>query len=235
MIIITGGAGFIGSNYIKYLNSLGKDDLIVVDNFKNGRKFKNISNLSIEDVVQKETLFESHWLNSSAKITKIIHLGVRSSTQEWNGAYLLENNYEYSKKLFQFSLDNKVDFLYASSASVYGLGEKGFKEDLKYLKPINAYAYTKYLFDQYVNKRIYLKPNNLRIIGLRFFNVYGPGEYFKEDMSSPIYKFYNQLKKNNICNVFGSYDGYEDKHLRDFIHVNDCCKIINFSQILNQI
>ena len=143
--------------------------------------------------------------------------------------YLLENNYEYSKRLLNFSIDNKIDFVYASSASVYGLGEKGFKEDLENLNPINAYAYTKYLFDNYVKKMIPLKSRNARIIGLRFFNVYGPGEYFKEDMSSPIYKFYRQLKRDKFCKDFDTYDGYKKgEHLRDFIHVNDCCEVINF-------
>tara|TARA_Y100001968_G_scaffold323442_2_gene361134 strand:+ start:297 stop:1268 length:972 start_codon:yes stop_codon:yes gene_type:complete len=230
MIIVTGGAGFIGSNYVKFLNQLGFDDIIVVDNFSNGYKLNNIFDARIVDIVQKEDLFDSEWLNNSkSNISKIIHLGACSSTQEWNGRYLLSNNYEYSKKLFNFSLKNNIDFIYASSASVYGDGAKGFKENLRILKTKNAYAYSKYLFDEYVLRQTCKVSLSSQVVGLRFFNVYGPGEFFKGDMSSPIYKFYNQIKNEGFCKVFDSYDGYEKgQHLRDFIHVDDCCKVINF-------
>ena len=230
MIIITGGAGFIGSNYIKYLNDAGFKEIIVVDNFKNGRKFQNLADLSIVDVIQKEDFFESKWFRySSKKIKKIIHLGACSSTQEWDGIYLLKNNYEYSKKLLYFSIENCIDFIYASSASVYGLGDKGFKENEEFLNPINAYAYTKYIFDNFVKYTLEKSNAKSKIIGLRFFNVYGPGEYFKGEMCSPVYKFYNQIKKNGYCKIFDSYGGYErGMHLRDFINVLDCCKIIDF-------
>ena len=162
MIIITGGAGFIGSNYARFLNKLGYSKIIIVDNFSNGKKIKNIADIQLYDVIQKENLFNSEWLNKSKKhIQKIIHLGACSSTQEWDGKYLLENNFEYSKYLFNFALENKIDFLYASSASVYGLGDKGYKENTSNLKPINAYAYSKYIFDQYFLTKSSLIPSLL--------------------------------------------------------------------------
>ena len=230
MFLLTGGAGFIGSNYARYLNSKGINDIFLVDNFNDGRKFNNINDLYLRDVIQKEKLIENNYLdNIKREIKYIIHLGACSSTQEMDGKYLLENNYEYSKTLLDFAIENKIDFLYASSASVYGLGENGFKESLKDLKPINPYAFSKKIFDDYVIRKFESSSFSSNIKGLRFFNVYGPGENLKFNMSSPIYKFFNQINEKGYCNLFSSYGGYEaGMHLRDFIHVDDCCKVIEY-------
>jgi len=228
MIIVTGGAGFIGSNLIAGLNDIGETDILAVDDLKDGKKILNINDLIISDYCDKDDL--QFYLNSSSsrdrkKIDIIFHLGACSETTEWDGQFLMRNNYEYSKFLFHWCQDNKVPFIYASSASVYGLGENGFQENkLICEKPINAYAYTKLLFDRYVfnQNRKFLS----QVIGLRYFNVYGPRESHKANMVSPAFSFYNQISERNVAKIFKASHGYEDgEHERDFIYVEDCVKV----------
>ena len=222
MIVVTGGAGFIGSNLVKALNQKGYTNIIVVDNLKNGVKFRNLVDCQIADYYDKRDFFE-HLQNKSLKkkITAMFHLGACSSTTEWDGHYIMQNNYEYSKLLLHFCLKRGIPFIYASSASVYGNGTV-FKEELQYEKPINMYAYSKFLFDQYV--RQYLSDPELesQIVGLRYFNVYGARENHKAGMASVAFHFNNQIKISNKLKLFEGCDGYENgEQRRDFIHVQD--------------
>jgi len=222
MIVVTGGAGFIGSNLVKALNQKGYTNIIVVDNLKNGVKFRNLVDCQIADYYDKRDFFE-HLQNKSLKkkITAMFHLGACSSTTEWDGHYIMQNNYEYSKLLLHFCLKRGIPFIYASSASVYGNGTV-FKEEFQYEKPINMYAYSKFLFDQYV--RQYLSDPELesQIVGLRYFNVYGARESHKGGMASVAFHFNNQIKISNKLKLFEGCDGYENgEQRRDFIHVQD--------------
>jgi len=222
MIVVTGGAGFIGSNLVKALNQKGYTNIIVVDNLKNGVKFRNLVDCQIADYYDKRDFFE-HLQNKSLKkkITAMFHLGACSRTTEWDGHYIMQNNYEYSKLLLHFCLKRGIPFIYASSASVYGNGMV-FKEEFQYEKPINMYAYSKFLFDQYV--RQYLSDPELesQIVGLRYFNVYGARENHKAGMASVAFHFNNQIKISNKLKLFEGCDGYENgEQRRDFIHVQD--------------
>ena len=215
MIIVTGGAGFIGSNIIKGLNKEGYEDILIVDDLKNGDKSRNMNALKFSDFIDKEDFldFLEHFGNKN--IEAIFHQGACTDTMETNGKYMLKNNYEYSKKLFHFATKRKIPFIYASSASVYGRGKKGFNENRNNENPLNVYAFSKFLFDQYV--RNYINKVDSQVVGLRYFNVYGQQENHKGRMSSPVLKFYKQLKKEKKAKVF---EGSED-FLRDFIYVND--------------
>ena len=222
MIVVTGGAGFIGSNLVKALNEKGYTNIIVVDNLKNGVKFRNLVDCQIADYYDKRDFFEQLQSKSLKKrITAMFHLGACSSTTEWDGHYMMQNNYEYSKLLLHFCLKRGIPFIYASSASVYGNGLV-FKEELQYEKPINMYAYSKFLFDQYV--RQYLSDPDLesQVVGLRYFNVYGARETHKGGMASVAFHFNNQLKISNKLKLFEGCDGYGNgEQRRDFIHVQD--------------
>ena len=223
MIVVTGGAGFIGSNIIKKLNQQGRSDIIVVDDLTNGHKIHNLTDLDIIDYVDKDTFYEKID-KTTIEITAIIHQGACSSTTEWDGKYIMNNNYRYSVKLLNYCQEKKIPFIYASSASVYGLGKNGFSVDRKCELPINAYAYSKFQFDQYVRQTLPFAQSP--IIGLRYFNVYGPREQHKGNMCSTIYHWYNQLKEDNTIKLFGYYDGYQGgEQKRDFIHVDDVADI----------
>lgn len=220
MIVITGGAGFIGSNLINSLNKQGFDDILVVDDLLDGAKFVNLADQRIVDYMDKD-LFLSKVTDGSFQedVTALVHLGACSSTTEWDGEFVMRNNYEYSKSMLHYCLENKIQFIYASSASVYGIGET-FIEDLKYEKPINMYAYSKFLFDQYVRKRF--DSFESQVVGLRYFNVYGPREQHKGSMSSVAFHFNNQIKSEGICRLFDGIDGYKNGgQLRDFVYVGD--------------
>ena len=221
MYIVTGGAGFIGSNIVKGLNKRGIKNILVVDNLSNPSKHLNLNSLDFEDYIDKNDFLNIH--NKIDKIEAIFHNGACSSTTETNGLYMMKNNYEYSKILLNFALEKNSPFIYASSASVYGNGENGFKEDSKYEYPLNIYAYSKFLFDNYIRKKLNQK-SNTQIVGLRYFNVYGPQENHKGLMASQIFNLYNQIKSRNIMRIF---EGSKD-FLRDFIHVDDVVDINMF-------
>ncbi|MCP3661085.1 MAG: ADP-glyceromanno-heptose 6-epimerase [Gammaproteobacteria bacterium] len=218
LIIVTGGAGFIGSNIIRGLNDLGEDNIIVVDNFTNTDKFKNLNGLKIADCIQKEDFLEKLTTYKGAKA--IFHMGACSSTTETNGTYLIKNNYEYSKILVDFSIKNKIKFIYASSASVYGNGDNGFDEKRENENPLNGYSFTKFAFDNYVRKI----NTETQIVGLRYFNVYGYQENHKGDQSSVILKFFKQFNENENITIF---KGSENIH-RDFIFIEDVVKVTLF-------
>jgi ADP-L-glycero-D-manno-heptose 6-epimerase len=222
MIVVTGGAGFIGSNIVKGLNNINISDILVVDDLTDGKKVRNLSGLNISDYIDYQD-FLNHVSASSnpfPRVTAIFHQGACSSTNEWDGRYLMKNNYEYSKKLLEYSTVHSIQFIYASSASVYGLGNKGFKEGVGSEKPINMYAYSKFLFDEYITKQSF--DFKTQIVGLRYFNVYGLNEQHKIGMTSPVYNFAKQVNDSGVIKVFGGTGEIGDgEHLRDFVSVED--------------
>lgn len=225
MIVVTGAAGFIGSNIIKALNARGRKDIIAVDDLTDGIKFKNLVDCDIQDYLDQDDFIELILTDYDFEesIEAIFHLGACSATTEWNGKYMMENNYEYSKVLLHYCLDNNVQFIYASSAATYG-NETTFVENPENEAPINVYGYSKYLFDQYV-RRI-LPTAKSQIAGMRYFNVYGPRESHKGGMASVAFHHYNQLKEADTVKLFQGCDGYGDgEQRRDFVYVGDAVAV----------
>ncbi|MCZ6883347.1 MAG: ADP-glyceromanno-heptose 6-epimerase [Gammaproteobacteria bacterium] len=223
MIVVTGAAGFIGSNIVKALNQRGRSDVLVVDNLTDGRKIFNLADCEIMDYLDKD-LFIAAIADGKfdGKIEVIFHQGACSATTEWDGRFMMNNNYEYSKTLLHFCLENKTQYIYASSASVYG-GNSEFFENREVEKPLNAYAYSKFLFDQYVRR---LDKTSSQVAGLRYFNVYGPREQHKGGMASVAFHFNNQIKEHGVCRLFEGYDGYDNGgQQRDFVFVDDVVKV----------
>ena len=225
MIIVTGGAGFIGSNIVKSLNDRGVNDILVVDDLEDGVKMKNIADCEILDYMDKDDFIEVISRNESLsqKVVAVFHEGACSSTTEWNGKFIMDNNYEYSKKLLHYCLDNSIAYLYASSASVYGMGPV-FKEDRQHEQPLNMYAYSKFLFDQYVRRL--LPDAKSQVVGFRYFNVYGPREQHKGTMSSVAFHVNTQVLESGKAKLFEGCDGYPDGgQRRDFVYVGDAVEV----------
>ncbi|MDH5377052.1 MAG: ADP-glyceromanno-heptose 6-epimerase [Gammaproteobacteria bacterium] len=226
MYIVTGGAGFIGSNIVHGLNRQGITDVIVVDDLSDGTKFVNLADLAIYDYIDKDEFLqrlESPRLGFPDKITGVFHQGACSTTTEWDGRMMMQNNYDYSKALFHYCQEKAIPFLYASSASVYGVGPI-FKEDLEHEKPLNVYGYSKFQFDQYIRRQ--LSKLQSQVVGLRYFNVYGPREQHKGSMASVAFHLNNQLKAQGKVRLFEGCDGYGDgEQRRDFIYVEDVVKV----------
>jgi ADP-L-glycero-D-manno-heptose 6-epimerase len=228
MIIVTGGAGFIGSNLVKALNERGRDDVLVVDDLKDGTKFRNLADLEIADYLDKDDFLDRVLMGEDFGAEAILHEGACSDTTEWDGQFVMENNYEYSKTLLHYCLENNVQYLYASSASVYG-GGSVFSEARENEQPLNMYGYSKFLFDQYV-RRLLSKSNvpsaKSQVVGFRYFNVYGPREQHKGSMASVAFHFNNQVQENGKLRLFKGCDGYEDgEQRRDFVYVGDVCDV----------
>lgn len=223
MIIVTGGAGFIGCNIVRGLNKMGKRDIIVVDDLTDGTKFSNLVGTDIADYLDKDELLEQIRQGKLKKISTIFHEGACSSTTEWNGKFMMENNYLYSKELLNFAISECIPFIYASSAAVYGGGQT-FVEEVEYEAPLNVYGFSKWQFDQYVRR---LMPHaNSQIVGLRYFNVYGPYENHKGTMSSVAFHHFNQIRENGVVKLFEGYDGYGDgEQSRDFVFVEDAVAV----------
>jgi ADP-L-glycero-D-manno-heptose 6-epimerase len=225
MIIVTGGAGFIGSNLVRALNARGRGDIVVVDDLKDGTKFRNIVDCEILDYLDKDEflrMLESAQGKRHA-VDVLFHLGACSTTTEWDGRYLMENNYTYSKLLLHYCLERGIRYIYASSAAVYG-GNSVFIEERSNESPLNAYGYSKYLFDQYVRRA--LSSTKSLIAGMRYFNVYGPREAHKGAMASVAWHFYQQLLKDNEVCLFVGSDGFADgEQRRDFIHVDEAVAV----------
>jgi len=223
MIIVTGGAGFIGSNIVKTLNMNGEDNIIIVDDLTDGKKFSNIVDLKFRDYLDKDSLISQlDAIHLKEKITTIFHEGACSDTTEWNGKFMLNNNYEYSKSLFNFCQDHKISFIYASSAAVYGLNTTCIEEP-KYETPLNVYGYSKLLFDNYVRQH---QHKHSQVVGLRYFNVYGPREQHKGKMASVAYHHTQQLLSGNTVKLFEGSGGYgHGEQRRDFISVKDVAKV----------
>jgi ADP-L-glycero-D-manno-heptose 6-epimerase len=224
VIVVTGGAGFIGSNLVKALNERGRTDVLVVDEMTDGRKFRNLVDCELIDLVDKDDFLERLlWSEDLGEIEAIFHEGACSNTMEWDGQYLLRTNYEYSKTLFDFCSGRGVPLIYASSAAVYGAGPE-FREDPRCEAPLNMYAYSKLLFDRWVRKR--LPGIASQVVGLRYFNVYGPREQAKNEMASVAFKLNRQLRQGNRVQLFEGCDGYPDGgQLRDFVYVGDVCNV----------
>lgn len=224
MYVVTGGAGFIGSNLIKGLNRRGIKDILVVDDLTEGRKFKNIVDCEIADYQDKDDFLTAIKDDKFMRqIQVIFHQGACSTTTEWDGRYMMENNYEYSKKLLHRSIDNKTPLIYASSAAVYGLTTT-FKESPDYEAPLNIYGYSKLQFDRYV-RRHWQQCHN-QVVGLRYFNVFGPGEDHKGSMASVVYHFNNQLKDQGVVKLFEGDEHYPNgEQRRDFIFVDDIVNV----------
>ncbi len=219
MIVVTGGAGFIGSNLVSGLNAEGHRDIVVVDDLEDGRKFRNLVGLSVMDYYDKDDFLAliQHGQELREPITALFHAGACAVTTEWDGRYLLRNNYAYSRDLLDYCLERRIPFLYASSAAVYGTG-RTFRRGHE--APVNAYGYSKHLFDEHVFGRL---PNaESPIVGLRYFNVYGPHEAHKGSMASVIYHFDRQIRANGRVRLFAGSHGYADgEQRRDFVHVAD--------------
>ena len=224
MIIVTGGAGFIGSAIVWRLNQLGEENILIVDELGSDEKWKNLVGLNFKDFINKydfiEHVIENELSGYDAKA--IIHMGANSSTTEKDADLLLTNNYEYTKALAEYSLANNVRFIYASSAATYGDGALGFDDELTkcdQLRPLNMYGYSKQLFDLWAMKSGAFK----KTVGLKYFNVYGPNEYHKGDMRSVVHKAFEQVRDIGKVKLFKSLNkDYKDgEQMRDFIYVKD--------------
>jgi len=225
MHIITGGAGFIGSNLVRLLGDKTGDDIVVVDDLSDGHKFVNIADLQVADYLDVDefaTLLESD-PGYMKNVQSVLHQGACSATTEWDGRYMMSNNFGYSKNLLHHCLANNIPYLYASSAAVYG-GAKVFAEFPENELPLNVYGYSKLLFDQYV-RRISLEAGQ-QVVGLRYFNVYGSREQHKGSMASVAFHFNNQINDDGEVRLFEGTDGYADgEQRRDFVFVDDVCEI----------
>ena len=225
MFVVTGGAGFIGSNLVRALLDRGHEDIIVVDDLEDGHKFVNISDLAIADYLDKDDFIErlandSGFANS---LKAIFHQGACSATTEWDGRYMMKNNYGYSQVLLHHCLEHKTPYIYASSAAVYG-GSTEFVEDPLFENPLNVYGYSKLQFDRYV-RRVAPSPGS-QVVGLRYFNVYGPREQHKGSMASTAFHFSNQVAEDGEARLFEGSGGYGDgEQLRDFVYVDDVCDV----------
>lgn len=219
MIVVTGGAGFIGSNIVKGLNEQGRKDILVVDDLTDGTKFANLVDLDIADYMDKDEFIAAIIAGEDLDIDVIFHQGACSSTTEWNGKFMLENNHDYSKDLLHYCLDFNIPFLYASSAATYGGRSDNFIEDRTYEKPLNVYGYSKFLFDQYV--RAILPQADSQICGFRYFNVYGPRETHKGSMASVAFHLNEQINKGEKPKLFEGSDNFK----RDFIYVDDVVNV----------
>lgn len=225
LIVVTGSAGFIGSGVVRHLNDLGMKNIIVVDDIGKTEKWKNLVGKTIVDIIPIQKLFQ--WLEGrEALIEAFIHLGACTDTLETDGCYLLENNYRFSQQLAEYALKNEQRFIYASSAATYGDGSEGFSDDHKYLeklKPLNMYGLSKNLFDLWLKNQGTLD----QVVGLKYFNVFGPNEGHKGRMMSPVPRMMESAKREGVIRLFKSTDAqYGDgEQRRDFIYVKDAVRI----------
>lgn len=223
MIVVTGGAGFIGSALVWKLNKLGYDKIIIVDELGKDEKWKNLNGLKFSDFFHKDD-FMGLVLQRGLpfKATSIIHLGACSSTTEKDADYLMDNNYHYSQELAKYCLENGVRFIYASSAATYGDGSNGYNDDensLGELRPLNMYGYSKHLFDSWIKRNSLID----KVVGLKYFNVYGPNEYHKGEMRSVVHKAFEQVRDTGKVRLFKSYrlEFKDGEQKRDFIYIKD--------------
>jgi ADP-L-glycero-D-manno-heptose 6-epimerase len=225
MHIVTGGAGFIGSNLVRMLVEQSGDDVMVVDDLTDGHKIDNIADLAIADYLDKDEFIERLQSDPgfAADVDSILHQGACSTTTEWDGEFMMRNNFSYSKYLLHHCLSNDIPLIYASSAAVYG-GASEFVESPKNELPLNVYGYSKLLFDQYV-RRIPLEKRQ-QVVGLRYFNVYGPREQHKGSMASVAFHFDSQIRSDGELRLFQGSGGYGDgEQRRDFVFVEDVCAV----------
>jgi ADP-L-glycero-D-manno-heptose 6-epimerase len=224
MIIVTGGAGMIGSNIVAALNAEGRTDIVVVDDLTDGHKISNLADLKIADYVDKDDFLSLLDADRRDDIEVIFHHGACSTTTEWNGRFMMDVNYTFSKRLLQHCLLRAIPLIYASSASVYG-GGSDFREEPECELPLNVYAYSKKLFDDFVRRTLSAGAAS-QVAGLRYFNVYGPREAHKGAMASVAFHLFNQIERGEDPKLFGAYDGFgPGEQSRDFIHVGDVADV----------
>ena len=228
MILVTGGAGFIGSALVWALNQRGIEDIFIVDNLGSGEKWKNLRGLKYVDYCEKADFLEylAKGLFDGKELQAVFHLGACSSTTETDNNYLIKNNFEFSKTLVKYALEKNARFVYASSAATYGEGEQGFDDDesqIESLVPLNMYGYSKQMFDLWLKKHDMLH----KCVGLKYFNVFGPNEYHKGSMRSFILKSFDQIKSTGKVQLFRSHrPEYRDgEQLRDFVYVKDAVEM----------
>src|SRR3954468_8884276 len=218
-LIVTGAAGFIGSNLVRALNARGITDIVAVDNLKRADKVANLRDLDIADFVDKQDFIDMIRGGLEGDFHAVLHQGACSDTMETDGRYMMENNYRYSLDLMDWCQQRSIPFIYASSASVYGAG-KVFSEARENEAPLNVYGYSKFLFDQLVRRR--LATRTAQVAGFRYFNVYGPREAHKGRMASVAFHFYNQYLAEGRVKLFEGSDGFgPGEQTRDFISVED--------------
>lgn len=228
MIIVTGGAGFIGSAFVRKLNAEDMHDIIIVDRLGSSEKWKNLVNLRFADYIHKDDFYRMVRDNTVPfGVRAVVHMGACSSTTERDADYLWNNNFAYTRTLAEWALKRGTRFIYASSAATYGDGSQGFSDDhsrIEKLKPINMYGYSKHLFDLWVLRQ---KLEN-QVAGIKFFNVFGPNEYHKGDMTSVIFKAFHQIRQTGRVKLFKSYlPQYPDGgQMRDFVYVKDCVNVL---------
>lgn len=221
-VLVTGGAGFIGSALVWALNRRGCEDIVVCDILGTNEKWRNLTPLRFADYVEADSLLPRLQSGALGKFDLVLHMGACSSTTERDATYLIRNNYEFTRDLAAWSLAKKARFVYASSAATYGDGSAGMDDGddkLDSLRPLNMYGYSKQLFDSYAKRAGFLK----RIVGLKYFNIYGPNEDHKADMRSLVHKSFAQVKNEGVIRLFKSYrpDYKDGEQKRDFLYVKD--------------
>jgi ADP-L-glycero-D-manno-heptose 6-epimerase len=230
MIVVTGGAGFIGSALIWQLNKRGEEKIIIIDELGKDDKWKNLVGLKFSDFMNKDEFIKRvKEENVPFDDSTVIHMGACSATTEKDADYLMKNNFQYSLELCRYCIPRRARFVYASSAATYGDGSNGYEDNensLEQLKPLNMYGYSKHLFD------LWIKKNKIqdKVAGLKFFNVYGPNEYHKEDMRSIVHKAYEQIRDTGKVKLFKSNSPeYKDgEQKRDFVYIKDAVDMICF-------
>jgi ADP-L-glycero-D-manno-heptose 6-epimerase len=226
-LVVTGAAGFIGSNLIKGLNARGMTDIIAVDDLKQGDKFINLADLHIADYVDRDQFYSNFVHGTYGQVEAVFHEGACSDTMEQDGKYMMSNNYSTSVELFQVCQKRATRLIYASSAATYG-GSASFVEEPRFEHPLNVYGYSKLLFDQRMRREcgVHFERNQAgklsQVVGFRYFNVYGPREQHKGRMASVAFHQFNQFREQGRVKLFGPYGGYEaGQQMRDFIYIDD--------------
>jgi ADP-L-glycero-D-manno-heptose 6-epimerase len=225
-VLVTGAAGFIGSALVHALNQRGVENILVTDVLGHDEKWRNLSPLKFDDYLQADELLSELEFETLGPISTIFHLGACSATTETDAAYLIENNYRYTQRLAEWSLAHGTRFVYASSAATYGDGAHGMDDrddDLAKLRPLNLYGYSKHAFDLHAQRRGYLDD----IVGIKYFNVFGPNEYHKGDMRSLVCKAYQQIVETGKIRLFKSYkpEFRDGEQMRDFVYVKDAVEM----------
>jgi ADP-L-glycero-D-manno-heptose 6-epimerase len=224
MIVLTGGAGFIGSCFLAQLNAAGRSDVLIVDSLGSGTKWKNLVDRTYIDIVSKEDFREIMALGGLEDVEAVVHLGACSATTETNADYLYDNNYLYSIDVAEFAFEQNARFIYASSAATYGSGDRGYSDTTTDLRPLNMYGYSKHLFDQWIRR----EGMEGACVGLKFFNVFGPNEYHKGSMASLVSKAVPEIQSKGRVSLFKSNDPEfnDGGQMRDFIYVKDVCAVL---------